>query len=100
MKNIDTIINAHNRRISDRESQNSNQTPNCDKRECPLQGECLTSAIVYQAEVKTSEETKSYIGITGGTFKRRFNNHNKSFENEKKILKRNRTIKLHLHQNY
>ena len=43
---------------------------NCNKKEeCPLPCVCLTSAIVYQAEVKTSEETTTYIGITGGTFK-------------------------------
>ena len=67
MTNRYTIITTYNRRIIDKESQNTNQTPNCncDKKECALQGECLTSAIVYQAEVKTSEETKTYIGITG-----------------------------------
>ena len=61
-------------------------TLNCNhnkKEECPLPCECLTSAIVYQAEVKTSEETTTYIGITGGTFKQRFNNHKKSFKNAK-----------------
>ena len=56
---------------------------NCNKKECPLPCECLTSAIVYQAEVKTSEETTTYIGITGGTFKQRLNNHKKSLKNKK-----------------
>ena len=43
---------------------------------CPLQGECKTPSLVYQAEVKVGQEQKFYIGQTANTFKTRFNGHN------------------------
>ena len=58
---------------------------NCrDKNECPLDGKCLTSSVVYQAAITTKDiahQTKNYIGVTAGPFKERFNNHKKSINN-------------------
>jgi hypothetical protein len=49
----------------------------------PLRGECLSKAIVYKATIESNDETKSYIGLSGGEFKDRFRNHTKSFKHEK-----------------
>ena len=84
MKNIDTIITAHNRRVI--LSQDTTAQPECycnKKENCPLQGKCQETAILYQVTVEANDKTKKYIGITGGTFKQRYNNHKKSFRNEK-----------------
>ena len=50
------------------------------KDKCPLDSKCLSTSIVYKAEISTSdgEETKEYIGMTAGTFKKRYANHKKS----------------------
>ena len=47
---------------------------------CPLEGKCLSSSIVYQANIITTTYTKMYIGQSGGPFKSRFYNHIKSFK--------------------
>ena len=39
--------------------------------------------MVYKAQVTSGAEIKSYIGISGGPLKQRFNNHTKSFKHEK-----------------
>ena len=66
---------------------------NCrNKEECPLQQKCPTISIVYQADVTSNDngETKSYIGMTGNSFKELYRNHAKSFN---EVLKRNRVVK-------
>ena len=52
---------------------------------CPLDGKCLTTSIVYKAEITPTDtqETKEYIGITAGPFKERYNNHKKSLTHAK-----------------
>ena len=58
---------------------------NCrNKAECPLRGECLIKEIVYQAEVTTSSNTETYVGLTATEFKTRWRNHQQSFTHEKK----------------
>jgi hypothetical protein len=54
---------------------------NCHvKDKCPLDSKCLLTSIVYKAEISTSdgEETKEQIGMTAGTFKKRYANYKKS----------------------
>ena len=50
-----------------------------------MDGNCLTESVVYQAIVKNnrSDNTKTYIGLTEGTFKQRFYGHTSSFKHEK-----------------
>jgi len=50
-----------------------------------LDGKCLTTSIVYKAEVKAtgSDIEKNYIGLTEGTFKQRHYGHVSSFKNQK-----------------
>ena len=53
------------------------------KNDCPLNNNCLTSSVVYNANVTTENDTtgKNYIGLTEGTFKQRYTQHKLSFRN-------------------
>jgi hypothetical protein len=43
----------------------------------------LSKSVIYKATVKCENADKSYIGLTGNTFKERYNNHTKSFKHKK-----------------
>ena len=59
---------------------NAQDQCNCrDKDQCPIDNNCLTSCVIYNARVTTDDTTKNYIGLTGGTFKQRFTQHKHSF---------------------
>ena len=70
-----------------RSSDNNEQrTKNCNcrvKEDCPLQGACLTRSVVYKAKVKMDDDEKTYTGLTEGTFKQRYNNHQSTFRQRK-----------------
>ena len=62
------------------------KTCNCRaESKCPLDGKCLSTSIVYKAEITPTDtqETKEYIGFTAGPFKERYNNHKKSLTHAK-----------------
>ena len=69
---ISNIITSHNRKVLS--NTNENQDPKCNCREkdnCPLNGKCLDSQVIYSCNVKTtaSDEGLHYIGsavTTGG----------------------------------
>ena len=48
---------------------------------CPLQNQCYTPSIIYQADVENNANkgTKIYSGLPETSFKQRFRNHNKDF---------------------
>ena len=82
MPNLKSQITSSNRKkINGNQSKNPNpeQKCKCDKdkniKMCPVNGQCLTSNVVYSAEVKTRRMTKSYIGMTGRTFIERWKEH-------------------------
>lgn len=60
---------------------------NCIKKEqCPLNHQCLTPCIVYQANLMSEENPRyeaNYIGISEVAFKKRYANHKKSFNTER-----------------
>jgi hypothetical protein len=67
------------------ENPQSNTDCNCRKNQtCPLEGNCLTSEVIYQATVTRQDNLKeeTYIGLTENCFKTRFNGHTSSFRNE------------------
>jgi hypothetical protein len=100
LQNMENFISKHNNKIL---NQHNKQTPspnnttgntqhnnarhcNCRQRDaCPVEGKCLSESVIYQADVSTADnnETKSYIGITGGKFKCRYRNHIKSINHKK-----------------
>ena len=61
-----------------------NKPCNCRKKdECPLDGNCLQAAVIYQAKVtRTDNNThETYVGLTENDFKTRYRNHTASFRN-------------------
>ena len=89
MNNMADRIKGHNNKILKQQQQHSSteqqqQTCNCRKKsECPLNGNCLQSGLVYQATIETDDTTQKYIGLTVGDFKTRYRNHTKSFNHKK-----------------
>ena len=86
MTNINSIIKSHNDSTLKRTkilNHPPEKTCNCRSQTCPLRGKCLSSAVVYKATVTYDNQTRSYIGSTGGTFKSRYRNHTKSFRHQK-----------------
>ena len=82
--NIATIINKHNKKITSNDPTPTQNGCNCRKKDqCPLDNNCLSTSIVYNAHVTTDEDTtgKNYIGLTEGTFKQRYTQHKLSFRN-------------------
>ena len=83
MPNIRSKINGQNNKILFPKSAEPQKLWNClVKEDCPLNGSCLTSSILYQATIKYSEskyKQKRYKGICETTFKKRYANHKKSF---------------------
>ena len=64
------IINKHTKKVTyaDNDTNTDNQVQcNCrNKDQCPLDNKCLTSSIIYNAQVTTNNATKNYIGLTEG----------------------------------
>ena len=89
MPNVQQIINGRNKTVLKNSAQptqdQAGRTCNCRKKdECPLEGNCLSKGIVYQAKVTSESKTKTYVGLTATEFKARFRNHQVSFNNEKR----------------
>ena len=85
--NVGAIIKRHNLHVC-AEANNPSPPKLCNCRrpdECPLEGECLASSIVYQATVTTGAATEMhYIGSTETTFKVRYGNHKASITHASK----------------
>ena len=83
MPNIRSKINGHNKKILQPKPAEPQKLCNClVKEDCPLNGLCLRSSILYQATIKCSDskyKQKRYKGICETTFKKRYANHKKSF---------------------
>ena len=85
LPNISNIISSHNRKVLSNTNENQNQDPKCNcrvKDNCPLNGKCLDSQLIYSCNVRTttSDEGTHYIGLTENTFKERWNQHKNSFK--------------------
>ena len=85
MDNMNNIIKAHNNKMTNTKPSQENDRCNCRKKEeCPLPGKCTTKNIIYEAKVSTSDNNKTYIGLTANTFKTRYASHKSSFINKEK----------------
>ena len=76
LPNISNIVTSHNRKVLS--NTNESQDPKCNcrvKDNCPLNGKCLGSQLIYLCNVKTTalDEGTHYIGLTENTFKERWN---------------------------
>lgn len=84
--NLDKIIKKHNNKILNPKPTSPQNGCNCRKKDnCPMNNNCLSSSLVYNANVTTEEDTtgKNYVGLTEGTFKQRHTQHALSFRNRK-----------------
>ena len=85
MPNMNSTINAHNKKILVENTTLARSTCNCNNPDlCPLDGECTTPNVLYEAELDSNLEhykKKIYIGITEPKFKARYGNHKTSFSN-------------------
>ena len=53
---------------------------NCrNKDKCPLPGKCTTKNVIYEADVSTTNSTRTYVGLTLNTFKTRYTAHKSTF---------------------
>ena len=87
MPNLEAKISSHNKTILANPNGmiNDNKQCNCRvKSECPLDGHCLMSNVIYQATVVTDKSTETYIGLTENHFKTRYRNHLASFRDKSK----------------
>ena len=87
--NVRSIINSHNRKILGEQTRLSLGQCNCaNKDTCPLDGHCLTTNALYEAQLSTAERNygpKLYKGITEPEFKFRYGNHKKAFNNKRYV---------------
>ena len=76
MDNMKSIINKHNKKLTnaDNDTNTDNQVQcSCrNKDQCPLNNKCLTSSVIYNARVTTNSATKNYIGLTEGRLNKDF----------------------------
>ena len=85
MPNMGSIIKNHNKKILNNNSTSQNRC-NCRKKDqCPLDNNCLITSVIYKANVTTDKDNtgKNYIGLTEGTFKQRYTQHNLTFRKRK-----------------
>ena len=87
MPNMKSIISQQNSRLlrADVEpAEQSDRTCNCRQvTECPFNGACLTSGIIYSATVTVGNSEHVYHGLTKGTAKDRYGGHMTSLRHEK-----------------
>ena len=78
--NVGNIIKQLNSQVLNKTNDNINRKCNCrSKANCPLNGECLTQCLVYEATSTTFSNSFVYYGTFEGEFNSRYNNHTKSF---------------------
>ena len=102
MPNMSNAIARHNMKSMQDNQQMDAQQPGCNCRGgigvCPVQGKCKTDCVIYRATVTDtlSGNTETYTGVTGNTFKKRFNGHQSDLRNSKN--RHNSTLASHVWQ--
>ena len=76
------IIKGHNKKIVQKETQETLEC-NCRvKTDCLLNGDCRKESVIYKCTATTCNSKKVYLGLTEGEFtKQRHYDHVKSFKN-------------------
>ena len=87
MPNVKFIINKQNTsRLNNPDNKVDAKQCNCrSAKNCPFNEKCCRNLIVHKASLKTGEMYKFYYGSCETSFKLRYNNHNRSFKDNKKI---------------
>ena len=87
MPNMAAIISRHNKIVLSNKTTANSTTPPCNYRNkvnCPLEGKCHKSSIVYKACLLSGNTANNYYGCCETEFKISFNNHNQSFKFQRK----------------
>ena len=74
MPNMKSVISSHNKYVLSNFNSPTQQpdTCNCRKKpDCPLEGKCLQSNVIYQATVTTATTTETYVGLATNFKERR-----------------------------
>ena len=82
----ESIISSHNKHVLSNANAPTLQpdTCNCRKKpDCPLEGKCLQTNVIYQVTVTTDTATETYVGLATN-FKERYSNHKTSFRHSKR----------------
>ena len=81
MSSMSSVIKQHNcKKLST--TENIDWLCNCrNKENCPLDGKCLQTCIVYKADVIANKGSHIYYRASDGEFKFQYNNHTNSFRN-------------------
>ena len=85
MQNIKSVINNHNMNVLNKSAEIEEGYNWRNKNNCPVDGKCLTTNIIYEAQITSNQlnyKQKNYIGAAETDFKYRFSNHTKSFNLE------------------
>ena len=82
---IPSITKTHSKKVTNEKITPRDQC-NCNyKTDCPLDGNCQTSDIIYKCIASTTvNPDKIYLGTAEGNFKKRYYNHKTSFKNREK----------------
>ena len=91
MPNMAAIISQHNKiALQDRaDPRRTTLTCNCrNKANCPLEGRCRESSIMYKATLKSNANgiARHYYGCSETKFKTRFNNHKQNLVHRHKRI--------------
>ena len=87
MPNVTQILKGHNQSVLVKSAQPTREQAlekacNSRKKEqCPLEENCLSKGIVYQAQVTSARKTETDVVLTATEFNVRFRNHPVSFNN-------------------
>ena len=81
-QNMSSMIKSH-KKVTNKDVKEL-KSCNCRiKSECPLNGQCQVTGIIYKCTVLSPDKpNKVYLGTATGDFKKRFYNHRKLFNNE------------------
>ena len=87
MPNVKSIINKQNTsRLNNPDTKVDAKQCNCrSAKNCSRNDKCCINSIVYKVSLKTGETDKFYYGSCKSSFKLRYNNHNQSFKDDRKI---------------
>ena len=95
LPNVASQISSHNKKVLN-ETVMTPVLCNCrDRSQCPLDGKCLTPAVIYQGDINTNDgEHHKYIGQSEPPFKSRCSDHNTSFNDRKYATKTDLSLKV------
>ena len=79
-------ISAYNKKVLDSKIEAEVKTCKHFAYPCPLQNNTMKEGPhVYQVDVSTNRTTKTYHGLAGTTFKKRYGNHRSNLENREEF---------------